>query len=115
MKLEANNERVYYSYHPRVCERVSEGPENEEAKARAREGKRKESRGKMHRSRETISTFAPSRVHFRPQKDKPERQSQSVWDRTPLNRYWRRLPNVGVGKPLLLFLLQPAEEAVTNS
>lgn len=48
VKLEANNERVYYSYHPRVCERVSEGrAENEEAeRGSSREGKRKESSGK---------------------------------------------------------------------
>ena len=50
VKLEANNERVYYSYHPRVCERerVGEGRTRRprERRSRERDGKGKESGGK---------------------------------------------------------------------
>ena len=123
VKLEANNERVYYSYHPRVCERASEWAKGRTRRRPSERGSRGKEDGKKAEekcsSRETISTFAPSRVHFRPQKDKPERQSEPVWGRTPLNRYWRRSRNVqydlGKGNTDFLFLLQLAEEVATKS
>ena len=52
VKLEANNERVYYSYHPRVCERVSERRAGERGGRARLESRRKEERKqrKMHSS-----------------------------------------------------------------
>ena len=66
VKLEANNERVYYSYHPRVCERASERVSEGRTRRRpseAREGKRKESRGEMQFSGDHFN-FCPLQSSF---------------------------------------------------